>query len=132
MLEHLKQFILVQQEHFPIEHWSSSSTQLILVHQLDTIVFKLYSMKLHLVLFDISIFNHRMVVLQPPSALKVSFSSNDVHSFYFFVIVASGSGAFMQYAANQANSVPVGSGSQTTPTLTLTFNTNTNTYTTSG
>ena len=83
MLEHLKQFILVQQEHFPIEHWSSSSTQLILVHQLDTIVFKLYSMKLHLVLFDISIFNHQMVVLQPPSALKVSFSSNDVHSFYF-------------------------------------------------
>jgi hypothetical protein len=47
-------------------------------------------------------------------------------------ILGSGSAPYMQYAANQANVVPVGTAGTTTPTLTLTFNTNTNTYTSSG
>ncbi len=49
-----------------------------------------------------------------------------------FSILGSGSGPYMQYAANQANMVPVGTAGTTTATLTLTFNTNTSSYTSSG
>ncbi|CAF1611803.1 unnamed protein product [Adineta ricciae] len=57
------------------------------------------------------------------------FQADDGGAYATIGVQESSTGSFMQYAANTANAVPVGSESTISPTLTLIFNSKTNTFT---